>query len=122
MVGRLLLQRPVHFGSPVRRIGVIGGVGFLGAGAVIQSGGAVKGLTTAASIWVTAAIGISCGLGLYRLAAICTAVAMFTLVVLGLLEKQANQTGSSRRDGDEPSSDRNGDGDGAKGRDAGQQD
>jgi putative Mg2+ transporter-C (MgtC) family protein len=43
--------------------GIIGGIGFLGAGAIIQSGGSVRGLTTAAGLWLTAAIGAAAGLG-----------------------------------------------------------
>ncbi len=43
--------------------GVITGIGFLGAGSILQSGGSVRGLTTAASIWITAAIGVAAGGG-----------------------------------------------------------
>jgi len=66
--------------------GLMGGVGFLGAGAVIQSKRSVRGLTTAAATWVVAAIGASCGLGLYKLAAMLTVAALFTLVVLDSVE------------------------------------
>lgn len=71
--------------------GVIGGIGFLGAGAVMHARGAVKGLTTAASIWVTAGLGIACGLGLYQLAALGSGAALFTLAVLGVVEKQVQE-------------------------------
>jgi putative Mg2+ transporter-C (MgtC) family protein len=43
--------------------GVITGIGFLGAGSILQSGGSVRGLTTAASIWIVAAIGVAAGAG-----------------------------------------------------------
>ncbi len=66
--------------DPLRVIsGIVGGIGFLGAGAIIQSGGKVHGLTTAASIWVAASLGIACGFGLYRLAFVLLGL---TLVVL----------------------------------------
>ncbi len=53
--------------------GVITGIGFLGAGAIIRSGEAVKGLTTAASLWLVAAIGLGVGCGFY-LASLTTAI------------------------------------------------
>jgi len=55
--------------------GVITGIGFLGAGTIIRAGGAVQGLTTAASIWVVAAVGLAIGCGFY-LGAAATAVLM----------------------------------------------
>lgn len=59
--------------------GVIGGIGFLGAGTIIQARGSVAGVTTAAVIWVTAAIGMSCGFGLYALAVALCVLALVTL-------------------------------------------
>ena len=67
--------------------GIVGGVGFLGAGSIIQSGGDVKGLTTAATIWLSAAIGVACGLGYYLVAALCVGLALGILLMLGLLER-----------------------------------
>lgn len=58
---------------------IISGVGFLGAGAILHSKKAVKGLTTAASIWVVAAIGAACGLGEYAVALVVFAVAFISL-------------------------------------------
>ena len=58
---------------------VVSGIGFIGAGTIIFQKNAVRGLTTAASIWVTAAIGLTCGAGMYSLAASAT-----LLVLLGL--------------------------------------
>jgi len=66
--------------------GLIGGIGFLGAGAVIQSKRAVRGMTTAATIWVTAALGAACGMGLFTLAAVVAGAALFTLIVLEIFE------------------------------------
>ena len=59
--------------------GIMTGIGFLGAGVIIKEGLSVRGLTTAASIWITAAIGILAGAGLYF------AVAAATLLTLGVL-------------------------------------
>jgi putative Mg2+ transporter-C (MgtC) family protein len=58
---------------------IVTGIGFLGAGTIIRQGLAVRGLTTAATLWVVAAIGLSCGSGYYSAAAIATAVAVFLL-------------------------------------------
>ncbi len=61
--------------------GIVGGVGFLGAGAIIQSKGRVQGMTSAASIWVTSTIGVSVGLGLYLLSTTITLIAFIILVL-----------------------------------------
>ncbi|MBC7835475.1 MAG: MgtC/SapB family protein, partial [Phycisphaerales bacterium] len=83
--------------DPTRIVaGLVGGVGFLGAGAIFQARGNVKGLTTAAGIWMTAAIGVGCGLGEYVLATAGTLLALVTLVGLTPLERAIN--GKSRRD------------------------
>ena len=63
--------------------GIVTGVGFLGAGALIQEGSGVHGLTTAASIWLVASIGVACGMGYYLLAALTTFLALVAL--FGLL-------------------------------------
>jgi putative Mg2+ transporter-C (MgtC) family protein len=59
--------------------GIMTGIGFLGAGAIIKEGFSVRGLTTAASIWITAAIGILTGIGVYFAAAAGTVLALGTL-------------------------------------------
>ena len=64
--------------------GIITGVGFLGAGAILQSKGEIHGLSTAATIWVVAAVGMAVGFGLFVLAG-CTAV--ITVIMLFILEK-----------------------------------
>jgi putative Mg2+ transporter-C (MgtC) family protein len=67
-------------GDPTRILqGIVQGVGFLGAGQVIQSRGSVQGVTTAVGIWVVGAVGVACGAGFYVLATMVTA---FTFVVL----------------------------------------
>jgi putative Mg2+ transporter-C (MgtC) family protein len=65
----------------------ISGLGFLGAGAIIVLGARIRGLTTAASIWVTAAIGLSVGAGYIWPALFTWAVAMFGLLVMGRWEQ-----------------------------------
>ncbi|MEE2819729.1 MAG: MgtC/SapB family protein [Planctomycetota bacterium] len=62
--------------------GIVGGIGFLGAGAIIQSRGRVQGMTTASGIWMTAAIGVAVGLGQYVLAFCATLLAFVILVLL----------------------------------------
>ena len=76
-------------GSDPTRIAaqVVTGIGFLGAGAILHEGGSVRGLTTAASLWVTAAAGVACGLDRPGLAAFSVGVALVALVALKALEK-----------------------------------
>lgn len=74
--------------DPARVIeGIIGGIGFLGAGAIIQGRDRVLGATTGASIWVVGGIGMACGFGFYLHAAIVTAIALAVLTVLGAIER-----------------------------------
>src|SRR5688500_5009504 len=61
---------------------VVVGIGFLGAGMIFRQGGAVKNLTTAASLWVTSAIGLAAGVGDIGSAAIATAAVLVSLVLL----------------------------------------
>src|SRR5437870_5812780 len=58
---------------------IVSGIGFLGAGAIIRQGLSVRGLTTAASLWLVAAIGMASGAGYYSAAVITTALALLTL-------------------------------------------
>ncbi|MDD4516549.1 MgtC/SapB family protein [Massilibacteroides sp.] len=67
---------------------VLTGIGFLGAGAIIQSHGSVQGLTTAACIWVMAVVGLAVGAGMYLAAIITTLFSLFVLVSLERLEKR----------------------------------
>ena len=64
---------------------VVTGVGFLGAGAILREGGGVKGLTTAATIWVVAAIGMAAGFGVYVLAVGTTALVLVGLITMRIL-------------------------------------
>ena len=68
-------------GDPARvAAGIVAGIGFLGAGAIIRSGhGIVAGLTTAATIWAVAGIGLAAGTGLYLVAAVTTVIVLIIL-------------------------------------------
>jgi putative Mg2+ transporter-C (MgtC) family protein len=68
--------------------GIMTGIGFLGAGTIMKEGLSVRGLTTAASIWTTAAIGIMIGVGFYFPAVIATALTLGTLSAFRWLESQ----------------------------------
>ena len=61
---------------------VVSGIGFLGAGTIIFQKNVVRGLTTAAGLWVTAAIGLACGTGMYLAAVLTTAMVLLGLAVL----------------------------------------
>ena len=70
---------------------VMAGIGFLGAGAIIRAGFSVRGLTTAASIWCIAAIGLAVGVKLYGISVAATLLVMFTLYVLHYVEGQVQK-------------------------------
>ncbi len=70
-------------GDPTRiAAGVMTGIGFLGAGTIIKHGATVHGLTTAASIWTAAAVGLAVGAGYYLSAAIVVMLTLFTLLLV----------------------------------------
>ncbi len=75
---------------------VVTGVGFLGAGAIIQDRGGVHGLTTAATIWVVASIGMACGAHFYLLALVSCIMTIAVLLGLGKLTKSL-QRGRKKR-------------------------
>jgi putative Mg2+ transporter-C (MgtC) family protein len=76
-----------EFGSSDRIAAqVVTGIGFLGAGAIMTSGRTVTGMTTAATIWVNAAIGMTVGVGAYAMAATATAITLAVLVLLPPIE------------------------------------
>ncbi|RUO31562.1 magnesium transporter MgtC [Aliidiomarina sedimenti] len=82
-------------GDPSARIdpsrvveGVIGGIGFLGAGSIIRSGGHIQGITTGASIWLAGAIGVSAGINNFPLAVMVTVIALIIMVGLGQFERE----------------------------------
>lgn len=67
--------------------GVVTGIGFLGAGTIIRSRENIRGLTTAASVWVSSAIGLAVGCGYYSVAVIATFLIIVTLAFLKKLER-----------------------------------
>lgn len=69
---------------------VVSGVGFLGAGAIIQMKGSVRGLTTAAGIWMAACIGLAVGAGMYLISIIATILIIFILVNIERIEQRHN--------------------------------
>ena len=67
---------------------VVSGMGFLGAGAIIRLGNNIKGLTTAASLWLVAAIGMAIGAGMYAAAITAEILSLITLMVLNPVERK----------------------------------
>ena len=93
-----------NFGKPVdpTRIAaqIVTGVGFLGAGSILRQGEAVRGLTTAASIWVSASLGMAVGFGYFILAIITTVLVVLTLVGLRPIEDRVFPVRRNRRHDD----------------------
>jgi len=65
---------------------VVTGIGFLGAGAIIREGSSIRGLTTAACLWIAAAIGLSCGVGLFIVPLVVTTISLVALLLLKRVE------------------------------------
>jgi len=76
---------------------VVTGIGFLGAGAIIQMKGSVRGLTTAAGIWMVATIGMAVGVGLYWLSVVATMLILFILVQLESIEHRMSAGSGYRK-------------------------
>jgi putative Mg2+ transporter-C (MgtC) family protein len=70
---------------------IVTGIGFIGAGAIIRQGLSVRGLTTAATLWMVAAIGMACGAGFYWAAVIATAIALVGLGPLRLVSQRVRE-------------------------------
>jgi len=89
----MIVSRHISGGAPytdpARLVAqVVTGIGFLGAGVIMQSRGSITGLTTAATIFLVGALGISIGEGMFGIAAISTALIIVVLVVLRRVEQQ----------------------------------
>ncbi|MBW6463892.1 MAG: MgtC/SapB family protein [Firmicutes bacterium] len=67
---------------------VVTGIGFLGAGTILQQRGSIRGLTTAASIWVVSGIGLATGIGFYAGAAMATVLVLISLLYLGKVDRK----------------------------------
>src|SRR3954469_14202595 len=87
--------------------GVASGIGFLGAGTILKLGDKmqIKGLTTASSIWLAAALGIAAGLAEYSLAMAAAVISLFVLGVLGPIEKTLERRHKLRKHHDSNGSD-----------------
>jgi len=90
LVGLEVYSRAQHTGvDPTRLVeGIITGIGFLGAGAIIQNRGSVEGLTTAASIWLVGAVGVASGGGHYVIASMAVGLGLVILFVIGRMERK----------------------------------
>jgi len=77
---------------------IVTGIGFLGAGAIIQQGSSLHKMTTAATVWVNAAVGMAAGAGEYAMAALATAITLAVLVLLRPLENYFERRGAAPRD------------------------
>ncbi|MGH7734766.1 MAG: MgtC/SapB family protein, partial [Gemmatimonadales bacterium] len=73
---------------------IVSGIGFLGAGAIIHQGNLVRGLTTAASLWATAAVGLAIGTGQYVLGFVAVVIMLFSLGPLNAIAGRIHRTGS----------------------------
>jgi putative Mg2+ transporter-C (MgtC) family protein len=98
MGGALFVLAPVQSGMDLDGIsrviqGIVTGIGFIGGGAILklQEQRAIEGLTTAAGIWITAAVGIAAGLGRWGVALASTLLAWVTLSLIGKIEAWMNQ-------------------------------
>ncbi|MFZ4456145.1 MAG: MgtC/SapB family protein [Bacteroidales bacterium] len=79
----------VYNSDPTRLAGqVVSGIGFLGAGAIIQSKGAIRGMTTAATIWIVSALGLAVGAGMYSVSLMGMVVTLFVLINLAKFERR----------------------------------
>ena len=67
---------------------IVVGIGFIGAGAILKHGSKIEGTTTAASLWAVAAIGVTVGVGLFKEAAVITALIYAILQVVWIIEQK----------------------------------
>lgn len=84
--------------DPLRVVGgLIGGIGFLAAGVIIEQRGNVRGLTTAASLWLTAALGAAAGLGQYVLVSLAVIITLLVLWPIQLFEHRVLTEATSKK-------------------------
>lgn len=85
-----LVSKEAFIGGDPARIAaqIVTGIGFLGAGTIIKTGSSIKGLTTAASLWISAGIGIAIGSGYYLGALVTAGIVLLTLINVGGFEKK----------------------------------
>ncbi len=88
MILSTYISQAYNIGDPGRIAAqVVSGIGFLGAGAIIKSGFSVLGMTSAASVWTTAAIGLTIGSGLYELGGVSAVLLVIIINVISFIEK-----------------------------------
>ncbi len=75
---------------------IVTGIGFIGAGTVLRNGPMVFGLTTAATLWIAASIGMACGAGMYDVAVISTILSVAVLTIIRVFERQFLPTGTKQ--------------------------
>lgn len=75
---------------------IVSGIGFIGAGAVLRNGPMIIGLTTAATLWISAAIGMTCGVGMYDVALITTVLSVAVLTLIRIFERRILPCGIKR--------------------------
>jgi len=86
------MYKDITIVDPTRMItGIVTGIGFLCAGTIIRAGANVKGLTTAATLWIVSGIGIAVGAGAYSAALIVTVAVSFVLIVVREFEKKVGK-------------------------------
>ena len=88
----------IHMDPTRMAQGIMTGIGFLGAGVIFKEGITVRGLTTAASIWITAALGILIGIGFYFPATITTGLVLFVLSIFRWIESRMHAESYARLD------------------------
>ena len=89
MLLSIWLPQQMEGGDPGRIAAqVVTGMGFLGAGAIIKLGNNTRGLTTAASLWLTAAVGLTLGAGMFFAAGVVVILALITLILMHFLERK----------------------------------
>lgn len=75
---------------------IVSGIGFIGAGAVLRNGPMIIGLTTAATLWISAAIGMTCGVGMYDIAVMATISSVAVLTLIRVFERRFLPSGIKR--------------------------
>ena len=75
---------------------IVTGIGFIGAGTVLRNGPMIIGLTTAATLWISAAIGMTCGVGMYDVAIVTTIISVAVLTLIRILERKFLPTSIKR--------------------------
>lgn len=75
---------------------IVSGIGFIGAGAVLRNGPMIIGLTTAATLWISAAIGMTCGVGMYDVAILTTVISVAVLTLIRIFERRILPTSIKR--------------------------